>query len=83
MGWRYKIGPIEAGHYADVIAVSGDPLVEVTKLEHVKFVMKVEPQLSTNSPSIDSALLRTRRPKRKFLQDRDSTTHQNSPHRDC
>jgi imidazolonepropionase-like amidohydrolase len=34
------VGSIEVGHYADVIAVSGDPLADITELEHVKFVMK-------------------------------------------
>jgi imidazolonepropionase-like amidohydrolase len=40
MGWQEKVGSIEVGHYADVIAVSGDPLADITELEHVKFVMK-------------------------------------------
>jgi imidazolonepropionase-like amidohydrolase len=34
------IGTLEAGKYADIIAVSGNPLVDVTTLEHVGFVMK-------------------------------------------
>jgi len=40
MGWRDKVGSIEVGNYADVIAVSGDPLADITELERVKFVMK-------------------------------------------
>jgi imidazolonepropionase-like amidohydrolase len=40
MGWQDKIGSIEAGRYADVIAVSGDPIADIGELEHVKFVMK-------------------------------------------
>ena len=39
-GWGDKVGVIEKGHYADVIAVSGDPLANVRELESVKFVMK-------------------------------------------
>jgi imidazolonepropionase-like amidohydrolase len=35
-----RIGSIEAGKYADIIAVSGDPLKEITALDHVGFVMK-------------------------------------------
>jgi len=31
---------LDKGHYADLIAVEGDPLSDVTKLEKVKFVMK-------------------------------------------
>jgi imidazolonepropionase-like amidohydrolase len=34
------IGAIQAGRYADIIAVNGDPLKDVTTLEHVQFVMK-------------------------------------------
>lgn len=40
LGWSNKIGTIESGKWADIIAVDGDPLKDVTTLEHVKFVMK-------------------------------------------
>jgi imidazolonepropionase-like amidohydrolase len=40
LGWSDKIGAIEAGKWADIIAVDGDPLQDVTTLERVKFVMK-------------------------------------------
>jgi len=40
LGWRDKIGVLEPGHYADIIAVDGDPLQDVTTLERVRFVMK-------------------------------------------
>ena len=40
LGWSDKIGVLEPGHYADIIAVDGDPLADVTTLERVKFVMK-------------------------------------------
>lgn len=40
IGWPDKIGTLETGHYADVIAVSGDPLSDVRVLESVKFVLK-------------------------------------------
>jgi imidazolonepropionase-like amidohydrolase len=40
MGWQDKIGSIQPGKYADVIAVSGDPIADIGELEHVKFVMK-------------------------------------------
>jgi imidazolonepropionase-like amidohydrolase len=40
LGWSDKIGTIEAGKWADIIAVDGDPLQDITTLQHVKFVMK-------------------------------------------
>jgi imidazolonepropionase-like amidohydrolase len=40
IGWGDKVGAIEPGHYADIIAVSGDPTSDVRVLESVKFVMK-------------------------------------------
>jgi imidazolonepropionase-like amidohydrolase len=40
LGWPDKVGAIETGHYADLIAVSGDPSSDVKVLESVKFVMK-------------------------------------------
>jgi imidazolonepropionase-like amidohydrolase len=40
IGWPDKIGALETGHYADVIAVNGDPTSDVRVLESVKFVMK-------------------------------------------
>jgi imidazolonepropionase-like amidohydrolase len=40
LGWSNRVGSIEAGFYADMIAVAGDPLKDVTVLEKVRFVMK-------------------------------------------
>ncbi len=40
MGWTDRTGVIEAGKWADIIAVKGDPLADVTLLQHVAFVMK-------------------------------------------
>lgn len=40
LGWSDKVGALENGHLADLIAVSGDPTSDVRVLESVKFVMK-------------------------------------------
>jgi imidazolonepropionase-like amidohydrolase len=40
MGWTSKVGSIEPGKWADIIAVEGDPLKDVRILQHVNFVMK-------------------------------------------
>ena len=39
-GWSDRVGSVEKGKYADVIAVAGDPLRDVTELQRVRFVMK-------------------------------------------
>lgn len=40
MGWQDKIGSVEKGKFADMVAVSGNPLDDITEMQHVKFVMK-------------------------------------------
>lgn len=40
LGMTGKIGAVAPGYYADLVAVSGDPLSDVAQLEHVGFVMK-------------------------------------------
>ncbi|HUQ53560.1 MAG TPA: amidohydrolase family protein [Gammaproteobacteria bacterium] len=40
MGWEDRIGSIEVGKLADLIAVAGDPLADITELQRVAFVMK-------------------------------------------
>ncbi len=51
LGWQERVGALESGHYADLIAVEGDPLADITVLQHVKFVMKggvvVKDEIST------------------------------------
>jgi imidazolonepropionase-like amidohydrolase len=38
--WENEIGSIEKGKFADIIAVAGDPVANITEMERVKFVMK-------------------------------------------
>jgi imidazolonepropionase-like amidohydrolase len=38
--WANRVGSIEKGKFADLIAVSGDPLADITEMQRVKFVMK-------------------------------------------
>jgi len=40
LGLTESIGTVEAGKYADIIAVAGDPLKDIGVMEHVTFVMK-------------------------------------------
>jgi imidazolonepropionase-like amidohydrolase len=40
MSWQDRVGAVEPGKYADLIAVEGDPLTDIAILQQVKFVMK-------------------------------------------
>jgi imidazolonepropionase-like amidohydrolase len=40
IGWSDDVGAIEAGKFADLIAVQGDPIEDIALLQHIKFVMK-------------------------------------------
>ena len=40
LGWQDKIGAIEPGKFADLVAVAGDPIADITELERIRFVMK-------------------------------------------
>jgi imidazolonepropionase-like amidohydrolase len=40
MGWQDDIGSLEKGKYADLVAVSGDPVKDITEMRRIKFVMK-------------------------------------------
>lgn len=40
LGWSDRVGAVAPGRFADIIAVQGDPLEDLTELERVHFVMK-------------------------------------------
>jgi imidazolonepropionase-like amidohydrolase len=40
LGWGGQIGELRAGYFADIVAVPGSPLEDITAVEHVSFVMK-------------------------------------------
>ncbi len=40
MGWKAQVGTLEKGKFADIIAVDGDPLQDISSLQRVRFVMK-------------------------------------------
>ncbi|HYM75456.1 MAG TPA: amidohydrolase family protein [Candidatus Dormibacteraeota bacterium] len=40
LGWQDRVGSIEAGKFADIVATAGDPSADVSELAKVKFVMK-------------------------------------------
>lgn len=40
MGWQNDVGSVTKGKFADIVAVAGDPLGDVTELQRVRFVMK-------------------------------------------
>jgi imidazolonepropionase-like amidohydrolase len=40
IGWKTKVGQLAPGYFADLVAVKGDPLKDITVLEKLDFVMK-------------------------------------------
>jgi len=50
MGWLNQLGSVDKGKYADLIAVSGDPLADITELQRVRFVMKAGKIIRNDPP---------------------------------
>jgi len=40
LGWQDRVGAIEPGKVADLVAVAGDPIADISELERIRFVMK-------------------------------------------
>ncbi len=40
LGWETEIGQLRSGFFADIVAVPGDPIADISVTEHVRFVMK-------------------------------------------
>jgi len=51
LGWQDRIGAVEPGKFADLVAVAGDPLADITELERVRFVMKNGEVVRNDLPS--------------------------------
>jgi imidazolonepropionase-like amidohydrolase len=51
LGWSDRVGSLEKGKYADIIAVAGDPLADITELQRVRFVMQGGKIIRNEMPS--------------------------------
>ena len=51
LGWQDQIGSVEKGKFADLVAVSGDPLADITEMQRVKFVMKAGKIIRNDIPA--------------------------------
>jgi len=40
LGWQDRVGAVEPGKFADLVAFNGDPISDISELERVRFVMK-------------------------------------------
>jgi imidazolonepropionase-like amidohydrolase len=40
IGWQDQVGTLEKGKFADLVAVAGDPLADITAMSRIMFVMK-------------------------------------------
>ena len=40
LGWQDRVGAVEPGKFADLVAVAKDPVADISELERIQFVMK-------------------------------------------
>ncbi len=55
LGIAQKVGTLEKGKLADIIAMPGDPIADITVTERVSFVMKEGKIIRNGSPSMQAA----------------------------
>ena len=51
IGWQDRVGAIEPGRFADLVAVTGDPIADIAQLEQIRFVMKGGDVIRNDFPS--------------------------------
>jgi len=40
LGWQDRVGAVEPGKFADLVAVAKDPVADISELERIQFVVK-------------------------------------------
>jgi imidazolonepropionase-like amidohydrolase len=51
LGWQDRMGAVERGKFADLIAVAGDPIADITEFERVRFVNEGPPKVRNDVAS--------------------------------
>jgi imidazolonepropionase-like amidohydrolase len=51
LGWADRVGAVERGRFADLVAVAGDPVADISELQRIRFVMKEGRVVRNDLPS--------------------------------